>query len=443
MIQSVSTRTKTLALAMHWQTCQRRWGLSNATLRQVFDRQPDLNVLAAQDTVHLLALLESGLDDPEQNYRRCGPEHNTTKRLRLEQFVHAFQDAHALSAACDQANAVEKLGIWALTSGDVRYPARLKAVDSSPSIIYGRGDRLDDCLAQPLWITVIGTRVPTYYGQRVTRQITRDLAAQGCVIVSGLARGIDTEAHRTALTHHALTVAVLGCGPDLAYPPENRQLMDQIASQGVLISEHPPGTPALRQHFPARNRILSGLSDVVAVMEAAQRSGTLITAGFAADQGRDVYAVPGSIMDRASSGCHHLIRDGAYLLEQADDILREYANHQAEPTSPGSVSVSPGSVPDSSGSISVSPGSISVSPGIDYLDRAPGLDDLFAPANRVLAGQILQGLRGQDLSLEQLAQWIGSPIQDIISTVSLLELSGQITGRRGCYALTGSAESSI
>ena len=168
---------------------------------------------------------------------------------------------------------------------------------------------------------MIGTRNPSPYGRQITQKIVSDLAAHQVVTVSGLARGIDTCVHLCSIENNGPTVAVLGCGPDLAYPPENGPLMEHIVDSGALISEYPPGTPPRRQNFPARNRILSGLADAVAVMEAARKSGTLITAGFAADQGRDVYAVPGSILIPDHDGCHQLIKDGAILLERADDLL--------------------------------------------------------------------------------------------------------------------------
>lgn len=172
-------------------------------------------------------------------------------------------------------------------------------------------------------MAIVGSRQATPYGCAVAAELAAELAALGLVVVSGLARGIDAAAHRGCLQAKGITLAVLGCGLDVRYPPEHASLADDIARSGALISELPPATPPRAEHFPARNRIISGLALGVVVVEAAERSGALITARLAGEQGRDVFAVPGSIHSLQSAGAHRLIQDGAKLVQGVDDILEE------------------------------------------------------------------------------------------------------------------------
>jgi DNA processing protein len=224
-------------------------------------------------------------------------------------------------AQADKAREMSVQGIQAVLCTDADFPVRLREIGNCPLMLYFRGKRLRELASYSFLVTVIGSRTPTEYGTLVTRQIAGELAENGVVVISGLARGIDAAAHRAALAKGGLTIAVVGNGPDQAYPPENASLMREIADQGLIFSEYPPGTPPRQHHFPARNRILSGLADAVAVIEAARKSGTLITAGFAADQGRDVFAVPGNILSPYSQGCNQLIADGAYVLQSAQDLF--------------------------------------------------------------------------------------------------------------------------
>ena len=199
------------------------------------------------------------------------------------------------------------------------YPALLRAL-ASPPRLWVRG-RLapEDALA----VAIVGARRASDYGLVVAERLAFDLAARGVTVVSGLARGIDTAAHRGALAAGGRTVAVLGSGIDVIYPPENRALAEQIADQGALVTQFAPGTPPLAAHFPARNRILAALALGVVVVEASERSGALITAGHAADLGREVFAVPGKITAETSRGVHGLIRDGATLIRDCHDIVQE------------------------------------------------------------------------------------------------------------------------
>src|SRR5947207_8343535 len=203
--------------------------------------------------------------------------------------------------------------------GDVRYPALLGAIPSPPRL-YVRGSLEDE---DALAIAIVGSRHATPYGVGVAEQLASELAARGVTIVSGLARGIDTAAHRGALAASGRTLAVLGCGVDVVYPPENVDLARSIEAHGALLSQFAPGLPALAGHFPARNRTIAGLVLGVVVVEAAERSGALITAGFAGDLGREVFAVPGRITSATSAGTNRLIQDGATLVTCWQDVVSE------------------------------------------------------------------------------------------------------------------------
>ena len=206
-----------------------------------------------------------------------------------------------------------------VTAGDPGYPELLKEIYDPPIGLYWKGDEL---LRGP-HIAIVGTRRPTLYGQAAARKLAGGLARRGCCVVSGLARGIDTAAHEGALEAGGRTAAVLGCGLDIIYPAENLDLYRRIAAQGAVLSEFPFGRRADRQSFPMRNRIVAGMCSGLIVVESGVRGGSLITARFAGDQGRTVFAVPGRIDQAASQGCHQLIRDGAVLVQSVDDVLEE------------------------------------------------------------------------------------------------------------------------
>ena len=216
----------------------------------------------------------------------------------------------------------QRLDLDLLTIQDAGYPNRLRNIYDPPCLLYVRGrlPAFDDEAS----IAVVGTRDCTPYGVSCAEKLGYGLAAGGAVVVSGLARGVDSAALRGALRAGGTVTAVLGNGLDVVYPPENQSLYEDVAAAGALISEYPPGTPPEAKHFPVRNRIMSGLCLGTLVVEAPARSGALITAGTALEQGRDVFAVPGPIDAPASVGCNRLIRDGAGLVSDAWDILGEY-----------------------------------------------------------------------------------------------------------------------
>jgi DNA processing protein len=209
---------------------------------------------------------------------------------------------------------------------DERYPSALRAIFDPPALLYVRGT-----LPSGEALAVVGARQASLPGLRLTRDICREIAARGIVIVSGLARGIDSAAHQGALEADGATVAVLGCGIDRIYPPENSRLLLNILDSGAIVSEYPPGTPPLAGHFPGRNRIISGLSRGVLVVEAAARSGSLITADFALDQGREVFAIPGPVRSAGSQGVNRLLKDGACLVTESADILQVLWPHLPSP----------------------------------------------------------------------------------------------------------------
>jgi len=217
---------------------------------------------------------------------------------------------------------IRSAGITLLRYTDTEYPERLRAIADPPPLLYVKGAfAAHDDRA----IAIVGSRSASDYGRRVARDLSRGLAAYGFTVVSGLARGIDGMAHETALNSGGRTIAVLGSGVERAYPPEHDKLYQRIAEQGAVISELAIGTKPMAFNFPARNRLISGLSLGVVVVEATEKSGSLITASLAIDQGREVFAVPGEVGSSRSRGAHRLIRQGAKLVETVDDILDEIA----------------------------------------------------------------------------------------------------------------------
>ena len=235
---------------------------------------------------------------------------------RAARNILAFKDWRRVDRELDIAS---KKNVSIITAKDVLYPRYLLNIYDYPAVLYLRGTlRKDD-----INVAVVGSRVASTYGKYTTERLSRELALRGITVVSGLARGIDAAAHRGALLAKGRTIAVLGSGIDVIYPPEHRELFERIAERGAVISEFAFETPPNAPNFPARNRIISGMSLGVVVVEAGDRSGSLITARTALEQGREVFAVPGSIDASGSRGTHKLIRQGAKLIEGVHDILEE------------------------------------------------------------------------------------------------------------------------
>lgn len=236
--------------------------------------------------------------------------------LKLIERVVAVREKVDLSQIWEQTRSKR---IQVLTWLDEAYPQRLKEIEQPPPVLYLRGE----LLPEDTWaVSIVGTRRVTSYGRQVTEEIASFLAANGITVVSGLARGVDSIAHTAALKAGGRTLSVLGSGVDRIYPPENRVLADQIIEHGAVLSDYAPGTPPESSNFPPRNRIISGLSMAVVVIEAGKTSGALITAEFAAEQGREIFAVPGNILAPQSKGTNKLIQQGAHPLLSASDIMQ-------------------------------------------------------------------------------------------------------------------------
>jgi DNA processing protein len=219
----------------------------------------------------------------------------------------------------EELEVVNKNKVKIITYQDDLYPQKLLNIYDRPPYIYVLGT-LDK---EDINIAIVGSRAASSYGKYTTERLSRELAMKGVTVVSGMARGIDSAAHRGALSAHGRTIAILGSGLDVIYPPENKKLFHDIIENGAVISEYPPGTPPRSSNFPARNRIISGMSYGVVIVEAGEKSGSLITARLALEQGREVFAVPGSIDAAGSRGTNKLIKQGAKLIENTDDILEE------------------------------------------------------------------------------------------------------------------------
>ena len=279
-----------------------------------------------------------------------------------------------------------RAGLLTVRWSDPAYPRMLAAVADPPPLLWLRGAA---AALEPPAVAIVGSRAGSAYALAVAERLAGDLAAAGVVVVSGLARGVDSSAHRGALAARGLTVAVLGSGADVVYPAEHRELACAIAASGAVVSELAPGTPPRPAFFPMRNRIISGLVRAVVVVEAGEKSGSLITARLALDQGRDVLAVPGSVLNGRNRGGHALLRDGARIVESADDILEELGLCRVcgrAPADPAAADGAPGGQPADPVLASLEPGEPA---DLDAIAARSGL-----PAPRLLARLFDLELRG-------------------------------------------------
>ena len=300
------------------------------------------------------------------------------------------------------------IGARMLCYGEAAYPAALAEISDAPPVLWLRGQA--GLLTRPM-VALVGARNASSLGLRMARRLAESLAEAGFVVVSGLARGIDAEAHKAAL--QGGTVAALAGGVDQVYPAENGPLMQQIAAEGCLLSEQPPGLEAQARHFPLRNRIISGLARALVVVEAASRSGSLITAKEAADQGREVFAVPGHPFDARAAGCNHLIREGATLVRSAQDVI-EAIGGQIPATSSRThlAAVEPVDLPGQT-----LPGPVP--------QRRP-LRDIAA-----LHRLILDRLSPSPLAEDQLIRDLAVPAQEVLPQILHLELEGELRRQPG------------
>jgi DNA processing protein len=311
--------------------------------------------------------------------------------------VEAIRRFHGWRQAEEQVRRLDAIGGRLVTWVDESYPEPLRQIYDAPLYLFVRGEiTTEDSLA----VAIVGTRAPSDYGRGMARALGAELASSGVSVVSGLARGIDAEAHAAALGAGGRTIAVLGCGIDVAYPSEHHRLQMQIARHGAVVSEFPPGTQPDAENFPTRNRIISGMSFGTVVVEATEKSGSLITAELAAEQGREVFAVPGPVGAR-SRGPHRLLRQGATLVESAEDVMRELLPHLATKAAP---------------------------PAARGLVGAAAAADL-APAER----DLLACLGETPLHVDALVQRSGLPAQRVLEVLLSLELRGvvaQLPGKR-------------
>jgi len=278
---------------------------------------------------------------------------------------------------------LDRYGVKALTCHDPDYPSRLREIYDFPPLLYVRGSLLPEdewCLA------VVGTRRATVYGRQVTEEIVADLSRSKITIVSGLAKGIDSVAHNSALEGGGRSIAVFACGLDIVYPSENANLARSIIQQGALISEYPLGTRPRAENFPRRNRIMSGLSLGVLIIEAGETSGAMITARLALEQNREVFAVPGSILSPASTGTNHLIQEGAKLVRDYTDILEEL-------------------------------NLMAVAHQIEMKEVLPSSDT---------ESLLLKQLRAEPTHIDEVCRSSGLPISTVSSTLAMMELKGLI-----------------
>jgi DNA processing protein len=242
--------------------------------------------------------------------------------------IEALKSGDQQQRAAEELDGLDKLGGDVITFSDPRYPQLLREIYDPPIVLYCLGD-LSRAGSQPA-VAIVGSRRCSTYGKSASEMLARELARRGVTIVSGLARGIDSAAHRGALDGGGATVAVMGTGLDTVYPKENRKLAEQIAARGALLTEFPLNTPPLSQNFPFRNRVISGIALGVMIVEGAERSGSLITARMAYEQGREVFAVPGNITSSKSFGPNYLIKDGAKLVQTWQDVVEEFpADHKS------------------------------------------------------------------------------------------------------------------
>jgi DNA processing protein len=278
-----------------------------------------INMVEGLKSIHRAALIKT-FESAENVFRQTEMDLMAAAQIKGEvaqRIAHFnFRNAEKEVALARRA------GIALLTQEDEKYPELLRNIPDPPAVLYVRGELLENEVP----VALVGSRKATPYGLNVTQTLARDLAKIGVTIVSGLARGVDARAHHAALEAGGRTIAVLGSGIDVIYPSEHKMLVEKIIRSGAVISEFPMETPPNRDNFPVRNRIISGLSHLVVVVEASDKSGSLITARMAAEQGREVLAVPGSVFNEQSRGCHALIKDGASLVRNWQDVIAELPN---------------------------------------------------------------------------------------------------------------------
>ena len=372
---------------------------TNAWLRMI--RAPGIGARNLQDLLDR----HGDIDAVEQAVRR------DARALKLEAAADWLREVDPALMAADRAW-LDRPDRRLLTWQDDDYPTLLRESPWPPMALFVQGD--PGLLWQPQ-IAIVGSRNPTAGGRDNARAFARALARSGLTVTSGLAGGVDAAAHEGTLEAGQPTIAVVGTGVDIVYPPTNAVLVERIAAQGAIVSEYPPGTPARAGHFPQRNRIIAGLSLGVVVIEAAMRSGSLITARLAGECGREIFALPGSIHNPMARGCHRLIRQGAKLVETADEIVEE-----------------------------LRPLALALGERMRGLLAAPGDEDSARTQSRHAVAQgdddpdyarVRQALGHDPVAIDELVVRTGLPVSTLSSMLMRMELAGQVTrSDNGCYA---------
>ncbi|NWF70670.1 MAG: DNA-protecting protein DprA [Chloroflexi bacterium] len=339
-----------------------------------FSLIPEIGTKRILKLLHHFGSLASAWKASEGALRQAGLEARLVERLLAQR--------KTLDTARELAR-VEKVRAWLLILDDARYPAALKAIADPPAVLYVRGTlRPEDERA----LCIVGTRKATLNGRETAQQIAQELARNGLTIVSGLAQGIDEAAHRGALLGGGRTIAISACGINSIYPPQNLELAHEIIERGAVVTEFPLNTPPRPHNFPQRNRIMSGLALGVLVAEAPAKSGALITASIAAEQGREVFALPGSIQNAASSGTNRLIQEGAKLVMTVGDIL---------------------------GELNIAHSAVQAKAAVENVG-----------ADSEIEAQVLQWLYPEPVHIDEIVRNSGLPVSVVSSTLTLLELKG-------------------
>ena len=382
-----------------------------------------------------LQLLEH-FASPEEIY--FAPE----EELLLAEGVTKTQCALLADKSLDRAEKVledcAKDGQFLLTMDDAAYPARLRNIYDPPLLLYGKGSL--PLFDEEVAVTVVGTRSCTPYGVKAASELGYELAKQGALLVSGMAKGIDGEALRGALRAGGFTAAVLGGGADVVYPAANRRLYEDIAATGVILSEYPPGTEPRGEHFPVRNRLLSALSVATLVVEAPERSGALITAATALEQGREVFAVPGPFDAPMSRGCNGLIREGAGLVCEAWDVLSFYESRYPHKLRPLRAKLPPlpkGSTPPEDEAAPAEP----AAPAAPSAPALPVLDISHDPAgltdDQIAVLSVLQ--TDVPTLTDDAALLTDLPVRRVLSALTMLEIDGYVS-RQGTRSFLRTVE---
>jgi len=352
---------------------------------------------------------------PEKVYHARDRDYLDIDGIKSDDIKHLMQKD--LSAANKILSSCLESGCRTLTLQDSDYPDRLRNIYDPPLVLYVKGNL--PCVDDEVVVGIVGTRNCTPYGITTAETVGLKLSERGVVVVTGLARGVDTAATRGALRGGTNTIGVIGSGTDIIYPPENKSVYDDVTCFGAIVSEYPPGTPAVKTHFPARNRIISGISLGVAVIEAPKKSGALITAARALEQGRDVFTLPGNVDAKSCEGSNALLREGAIPFTSAYDIIDEYIELYPDKLRVKEKNESKKSFDNRQ--------------KVDYIDLGNLIGKLDGD-EKIIVEKIGQN----SLHVDEIMSGTGLSAQEVLSAITMLELGGHITrDRNGKWEING------